>query len=156
MNTEDGWLVLFVCVSICLFLSATFQTYENWIESWIYHAMKISNTLCLSMEREICLACFALVLTFLKWDLPVSDGNDLCLLFALLDITFFCCRCRCYCWCYCCWWYFGCYCYWCVSSNQLNSTYNTETYVCILNSEENDCNTYIYFSIESEKEFNQD
>lgn len=41
-----------------------------------------------------------------------------------------------------------------ISSIQL--TTQKRMYVCILNSEENDCNTYIYFSIESEKEFNQD
>lgn len=138
------FVCLFACVSICLFLSATFQTYENWIESWIYHAMRISNALC----RVIC-RLLATVSRFSQWDSPVSDGNDLCLLFAPLDITFF--------WLpfgavASCWWLllllmmlWRCYCHcWCVSSDQLNSTYTEKRMYIEQPSQENDCNTHTY------------
>lgn len=52
----------------CLFLWATSWTYENWIESWII--------------------CVWWPLSF-KEISTVSDSNDLCFLFASLDIAFF-------------------------------------------------------------------
>lgn len=69
------WLIcLFVCLWVCecLFVCSfrrPSQTYENWIESWIYHAMRISNALyrviCRSFARS--LACYRLSLFSMRF-----------------------------------------------------------------------------------------
>ena len=77
---QDG---LFVCV----YLFVPFGDLPNlWKLDWIVNFIRrwesftsISVGLCLFLSHS----------RFSQWDLPVSDGNDLCLLFAPLDITFF-------------------------------------------------------------------